>query len=325
MKISIEFPTFSTVFKVIIAVSLIVYTILFFRKKAYLREFFQSGGGSGPNMTIGSGQFINVGNTRMVTLGSSPKVGPMPAPRTQIMNEDKTAYNNSSNYDVKMSSVETPYTQEPIQELDDYEYNMVFMNESNTALSKDLRQKLMSQYPMHWTAYPPSSSQFQAGLQESFQNATQSVPDDAKPYQNISGSTMAPPDLSGMEREERKILQTYRPEFPPKMTTYDERDARKLIKKIYDAKGLIADVNHREGTNVYEIVGTRRKNETVQYEDEEAPASSGAVQAAGEGVVQAPYNVEDTTGSTKNPWKYTAWTPNLEKVFAPSDPRDDWT
>jgi len=315
MPVTIQIPTIYTILKIIGAAIIILYIVNYFKGRAYLREYFQ--GGSVPNIAIGSAKFIDVGPTPMLIATSGV--------------EDTTKNNTSeriiypSGVEVDMTTVETPYTQEQTDEDGDYEYNMVYANESNTPVSKELRQKLMRQYPMHWTGYPPSSSQFQAGLQESFQNATQDVPDDAKPYQNISGSTMAPPDLSEMEREERKILQTYRPEFPPKATLYDERDARKLIKKIYDAKGLIPDVKHREDTNVYEIVGTRRKNEKVVYEDE-APASGGAVEGAGEGVIQAPFSLPETArSSNKNPWNYTAWTPGLEEVYSPSDPRENWT
>jgi hypothetical protein len=89
----------------------------------------------------------------------------------------------------------------------------------------------MSQRPMDWAGLPPSSSAFQAGLQESFQNAQPTVPDDAKPHKNISGDLMQPPDLSEIEMKEKKILQTYRPKFPPTPTSYDPRDANELIKE----------------------------------------------------------------------------------------------
>jgi hypothetical protein len=127
-----------------------------------------------------------------------------------------------------------------------------------------------------------------------------------------------------LEKEERKILQTYKPEFPPKGVMYDERDATKLIKKIYDAKGLIPQIKHKPETNVYEIVGTRRKNETVVYEDDvQAPASRSAVESAGENTIQVPSAVTGAVASS-NPWQYTAWTPGLERVFAPSEPTQDW-
>ena len=238
---------------------------------------------------------------------------------------------------VTITPTEVPYEQKPIDEVDDYEYNLVYQNESNTAVSKELRNKLMSQYPMHWTGYPPSSSQFQAGLQESFENAKPDVPDDAKPYQLVSGSNMAPPDMSEVEKDERKILQTYKPKFPPQGTTYDVRDANTLIKEMYDAKGLIPEVRHKQGTNVYEIIGATPKNAKVVYDDEEAPTSNHPVESAGEGTIQVPYAVNDVTSTTKdsfydvgssaankNMWNYTQWTPGLERVFAPTKPKKDW-
>ena len=254
---------------------------------------------------------------------------------TENANPEKPMYPGAG--EVLMTTFSPPYDQQPIQDVDDYEHSLIYTNESDRVLSKALRDKLMSQYPMNWTTYPPSSSQFQAGYKESFQNATQNVPDDAKPYQNISGSTMAPPDLGTIEKEERKILQTYKPEFPPTATTYDDRDANKLIQKIYDAKGLIPVVNHKEGTNVYEIVGTRRKNEKVVYDDEEAPVTRRANPDAGEGAVPVVSAVNQLTTSSRdsfyapennkgsgNPWQYTAWTPGLERVFAPTEPKQNW-
>ena len=252
---------------------------------------------------------------------------------TENNNSEKPMFPGAG--EVQMTVFSPPYEQQAMQNLDDYEYNLIYTNEADKVLKKELRDKLMSQYPMHWTTYPPSSSQFQAGYRESFQNAKQDVPDDAKPYQNISGSSMQPPDMGELEKEERKILQTYKPEFPPKGQTYDDRDANALIKKIYDAKGLIPVVKHKDGTNVYEIVGTRRKNEKVVYEDEEGAAQKGPDTTTGEGVVPVVSGLNELTTSSRdsfyasgqgstNPWQYTAWTPGLERVFAPTEPKQNW-
>lgn len=247
---------------------------------------------------------------------------------TENDNSERTMYPGA---DIQMTTFSPPYEQQPIQNMDDYELNQIYTNEADKVLSKELRDKLMSQYPMNWTTYPQSSAQFQAGYRESFQNATQDVPDDAKPYQNISGSTMAPPDMGAVEREERKILQTYTPTFPPTGQTYDTRDANALIKKIYDAKGLIPEVRHRADTNVYEIVGTRRKNEKITYEDEEAPVTKRANPGAGEGTVPVvstesrdPFYAPENNKGSGNPWQYTAWTPGLERVFAPTEAKQNW-
>lgn len=236
--------------------------------------------------------------------------------------------------------VEVPYAEKPINSIDDYEYNLVFQNESDKALTKAQRDKLMAQYPMDWSGYPPSSAQFQAGLRESFQNATPMVPDDAKPYQSITGSAMMPPDTGALEAEERKILMTYKPTFPPDPTAYDPADVDDLVKKIYAAKGLEPEIKRRGDSNVYDIVNTRKIGEKVQFEDEvsaslNAPASTAAVAVAGEGVTQGPSMVADALApdrffeegvksSRMNKWDYTAWTPGLERMFAPTDSKSNW-
>lgn len=243
--------------------------------------------------------------------------------------------------EVELTPLEVPYTRKPINGVDDYEENFVFMNESDKALSKELRDKLMSQRPMDWAGLPPSSAQFQAGLRESFENAKPTIPDDAKPYQNITGDLMQPPDLSEIENKERKILQTYKPKFPPTPTSYDPRDAQELITQIYDAKGLIPQVKHKDGTNVYEIVGVRRKDEKVMFEDEEGEASTEANPKSLESTIKVPQVATDmsrqvvdpffepgtqalSTKGRSNKWNYTSWTPGLERMFAPTEPQQEW-
>jgi hypothetical protein len=256
-----------------------------------------------------------------------------------IQRSGNTSVNQGETKEVSLTDVEVPYTQEPINSIDDYELNTVYLNESDKPLSKALKNKLMSQRPMDWTGLPPSSSQFQAGLRESFENAKPTVPDDAKPYQNITGDLMQPPDASEMEKKEKAILQTYKPQFPPTPTSYDPRDAQELIKQIYDLKGVIPDVRHKEGTNVYEIVGVRKKDEKILFEDEEAEASDEANESAMESTIKPPQAASDMSRSTDpffdsgssstkkgsgSKWNYTAWTPGLERMFAPTEDQQQW-
>ncbi len=238
-------------------------------------------------------------------------------------------------------SIEKPYQETPINSVDDYEYNLVFKNESDKALTKAQRNMLMEQYPLDWSGRPPSSAQFQAGLRESFENATPNVPDDAKPYRSITGSAMMPPDTGATEAEERKILMTYKPTFPPDPTSYDPEDVYDVVKKVYAAKGLEPEVKRRGDSNVYDIVNTRKIGEKVPFEDEipgapvSAPGTAQPVAVAGEGVARGPSMVADALApdrffeegvrSTRtNKWDYTAWTPGLERMFAPSDSKSNW-
>jgi hypothetical protein len=237
--------------------------------------------------------------------------------------------------DVKVQHVkrtDRPYATGMIQNLDDYEYAAVFENEAPRELSDMQRTQLSSQNPMDWTKYPPSAKQFQEGLQDMLDASG-----NKSPYTDLQDKSLQPPDTSKVEEEERKMLQTYVPKHAGDLTTYDVEDAEKLIKKIYDLKGEIPQVV-RKPNNVYEIVGTRRKDEKIVYEDageEEAPASMGGVAAAGENKISPPQTASDTHAAldpfyeaTSNThtgkWNYRQWTPGLERMFAPTEARSNW-
>lgn len=233
--------------------------------------------------------------------------------------------------------IEAPYVKQQITDVDDYEHNLVFQNEGDREVSKGLINKLKSQYPMDWSTHPPSSSFFQQGLQK-LQEAFKDTPDHdtgIDPYRDISNEALVPPDTTQQEVEERKILQTYKPKASGDLSTYNVEDAQELIRKIYDAKGLIPTVKHKEN-NVYEIIGTRRKDEKIVYEDEEAAAQKAPQQAAGEGLITVPVTAMDTAagldpfystspGSHINRWDYQKFTPGLERMFAPSKPLQNWS
>lgn len=280
--------------------------------------------------------FLAAAAVAAVAGSSEPQAFEKPTPQERWITGPKKGAPLTVDISGEASELAVPYAQGPINSLDDYEYNFVYQNESDRPLSTEMRNKLMSQYPLDWSGYPPSSSQFQAGLRESFENATPTVPDDAKPYMNISGSTMSPPDTGAMEAEERKILMTYKPTFPPDPTAYDPEDVNDVVTKIYKTKGLVPQIKRRGDTNVYDIVDSRPIGEKVVYEDDcadapSAPASTGAVTEAGEGPIQAPAAVGQdrffeagATSGRMNKWDYTAWTPGLERSFAPTAPQQNW-
>ena len=301
-------------FVILFALILIGYVVLYINGRKYL-ETFQN-----PSSMTGK------------TAGDIYPVTPPIAP------PDTPASSRPGRVVMETTSLD-PVAKGAIKELDDYEYNMVFQNESDRELSQALRTKLMSQRPMDWAGLPPSSEKFQAGLRESFQNATPTVPDSAQPYNQVNGDNMVPPDSDSLEIEERKILQTYKAPTTAELGSYNpDEDPEKMIHRIYDVKGLIPTVAHKEGTNVYEITGVRRKDEKILYEDEEAPASMGPVQRAGEATIEVPATAYDTAAArdpyydTSNPgrtrtgkWDYQAWTPGLERMFAPTNPTENWS
>ena len=199
------------IFMILFGLILFGYILLYVKGRKYLEPF----------QNAGTGPTVN-------------QIYPVPPP---LMVETAPIDSRPGRVVMEQTSLD-PVAQGQIKKLDDFEYNMIYQNESDRALSTALRNKLMSQRPMDWAGLPPSSEQFQAGLRESFENASPTVPDNAKPYQTVNGDNMMPPDTEATEMEERKILQTYKPKFPPGPTSYDPRDVNDLIKQIYDKKRI---------------------------------------------------------------------------------------
>lgn len=241
--------------------------------------------------------------------------------------------------EVVIEQTDKPYATTNILNVDDYEYSMVFGNESDREVSTTILNKLQSQYPMDWSMQPPSSALYARGLKEMFENqGDENKPFEPKedPYKNITDESLQPPDTGAVEAEERKLLQTYSPKEAGDLTTYDVEDAIELIRKIYDAKGEIPQIVKKEN-NVYEVVGTRRKDEKIVYEetDSSAEASEDPVESSGENTIQVPQAAMDVNtsldpfyepgGSTRTGrWNYRQWTPGLERMFAPTEPRQNW-
>ena len=232
--------------------------------------------------------------------------------------------------------LQAPFVQKRLLDVDDYEYNLVFQQEGDREVSKALYNKLQSQYPLDWSVQPPSSAHFQAGLQrlqESFKGSpvSQTGPD---PYKEIGADALKPTDTSAVQMEERKILQLYQPAKTDSLGTYQLDDADALIKRIYDAKGLVPEVVKKEN-NVFEVIGTRRKDEKIVYEDENPPSQKAPVQSAGEATITVPPTAVDvaagldpffTPGASTHMdrWDYTKFTPGLERMFAPTYPTVEW-
>jgi len=243
-----------------------------------------------------------------------------------------------SSDEIQFGSNNPPYERRPINSLDDYEYIVVNQNENDREITKDLKNKLMSQYPMDWSTHPASSSYFQKGLKETFKNQQTDVSGVDEIFKNINAKEVLPPDSDSVEMNERQELQTYQPKATKDLTpSYDIDDAYTMIKKMYDAKGLEPQIEHKKDTNIYEIVGVRKKGENVQYEDElgDARVSSEPVRDNQESVTVVPqaakdllydsdpfYNKQQSTRTGK--WDYNKWTEGLERSFAPTYPLSQW-
>ena len=231
-----------------------------------------------------------------------------------------------------------PYATNPIMRLDDYEYSMIFQSEGNRDAQRRSISDAMSRYPSDWCALPPSAALFQTS-QEGFTNAVArdqaAAPADVSEFDSISGTAEQPPDMDAIEEEEKKLLAMYKPEDTKDLIHYSLKDAERLVKKMYEKRGLVADVQKsKQGENVFEIVEVTPKNPVIVWEDDPiSPRDRETIR--GENRINVPITVNDmsagldpfyepnsSTRLGKN--DYTNWTPGLERQFAPTYTGSGW-
>ena len=312
----------------LLGVLIVAYAYLYISSRQYLKQSFAD-----YSLPASWGDVLRIFWLDQKNTKKNPSVNDASGGRILQYNERPRRTTN-----VEVNQAVAPYTTSQIMNVDDYEYSMVFENESDRELSTALRNKLMSQYPMDWSTQPPSSSQFQQGEREMFEDKVVEPDGATNPYTAISDESMKPPDTLAMEQEERKIIQTYQPKHVGDLTTYNVEDAMELIRKIYDKKGEIPQVI-KKNDNVYEIIGTRKKDAKVVYEetDGDAPATADPSPVAGENVTVVPqaavdknsaidpfYEPDPNSNTRTGRWSYRRWTPGLERMFAPTESRADW-
>jgi len=234
---------------------------------------------------------------------------------------------------------EKPYLMNPIDDLDDYELSLVFQNQGSKTASKKQISDAMTRYPMDWSVQGPASQYFQDN-QAQFQKQKaedQSNPPPTKMYNEINGSDMTPPDTVTQEAEEKKILQTYKPECSKGLLEYSVDDVKALVDKIYCSKGLIPVIEKsKQGQNIWEITEVKEKDPHIIWEDElERQTQRQRMEQRGEEVIEVPYTAQDVAAgldpfyqarnSTRDgKFDYYQWTPGLERMFAPTFPIKAW-
>jgi len=238
-----------------------------------------------------------------------------------------------------ISEPEKPYLMNPIDDLDDYELSLVFQNQGSKTASRKQISDAMTRYPMDWSVQPPNSqyfqdneAKFQKQLQENMEN-----PPVTSFYKEVNGSDMTPPDTEAIDEEERKILQTYKPESSKGLLQYSVNDVKALLEKVYTRKGLIPVIEKsKQGENVWEITELKEKDPKIVWQDEiEKDTVREAQRQRGEEIIEVPYTASDVAAGLDpffqarntvrdGKYDYTQWTPGLERMFAPTYPIKAW-
>lgn len=239
-----------------------------------------------------------------------------------------------------MTPPEKPYRTSPIDRLDDYELSAVYERQGSKEATKRQRDEAMARYPMDWSLQGQGSQLYQE-KEEQYKKSDEALKADAVNGYHASDITESTlPDTAQQEAEERKILQTYKPEKSANLLNYSVDDVKALVEKLYSKRGLIADiVPSKQGQNVWEITEVREKNPKIIWEDDPvALAQQGErnkMIARGEQTIDVPYTVSDMAagldpffekGSSARDgrFNYHQWTPGLERMFAPTYPVKEW-
>ena len=212
-------------------------------------------------------------------------------------NQPRFKPNGEPNTDIgKVSEPEKPYLLNIDKGTDNYEIANVFQNQGSKTASRKQISEAMTRYPMDWAAQGPGSQyfqdnqvQFEKYIAEKFNN-----PPSTKMYREIDGD-MIPPDKDAMEEEERKILQTYKPECSKGLLQYSVDDVKSLVDRVFTKKGLIPIIEKsKQGENIWEITEVKEKDPRIVWEDElEQETQRQRMDKRGEEVIEVPYTASD--------------------------------
>lgn len=257
--------------------------------------------------------------------GGKPRFNPDGSPNTQM--------------NMMVYPPEKPYLMNPIDDLDDYELSLVFKNQGSKTASRKEISDAMTRYPMDWSVQGPNSQYFQDNQAEYEKKVVEDInnPPSEKMYREIDGSDMTPPDMGAMEAEEKKILQTYKPECSKGLLQYSLDDVKGLVDRIYTKKGLIPVIEKsKQAENTWEITEVKEKNPHIVWEDDlERETQRQRMDARGEEVIEVPYTATDVAAGLDpffqarntvrdGKFDYYQWTPGLERMFAPTYPIKAW-
>ena len=239
--------------------------------------------------------------------------------------------------------------QEPITKLDDYEYNRVFQLEdvSRNTITKEQNNELMNDHTFDWANLPFNSEDrarkedaFVAGRMESgFPEPKTGVI-----FNDISGKNIYPPDKQAEYLREQKILAAYRPtDFSQHVVDNETEQVAKLVSKMYENDKNWAPVVTKTDEGKYAVTELRPKSRKELWEDAQTinmVATAGFEDKSGTGPTA---NLEiidklhidpffDKGGvmpdvARKRVWDYSQfnqWTPDLERMFAPTAGNKAW-
>jgi len=123
---------------------------------------------------------------------------------------------------------EKPYPMDQSNTADSYDSSAVFSNQGSKTASKKQLNDAMTRYPLDWSVQGTNSQYFQENQEKYLKESNKHL--NPEPYTN-EPTDMLLPDSAALDDEERKILQTYKPESSKGLLHYSMHDVKKLLHK----------------------------------------------------------------------------------------------
>lgn len=233
----------------------------------------------------------------------------------------------------------------PIDKLDDYEYSRVNESERGglNVLDKDNKNQLLKSRILDWANLPFNSEErskkedaFIAGRMDTASRDPQS----GVYFNTMRGATVEPPDMDAARLREQKLLASYRPTDVSTHIIDNETDAvTRLVQQEYGSDPNWEPVITKVDDNRWEVTELRPKPRKEYYEDSETISLATAEQ---KGLTSPRPNISISDRMQTDPffdkagvadgdnskfWKYdqfSKWTPELERMFAPTADTKKW-
>lgn len=258
---------------------------------------------------------------------------------------DSVKHEGTSRTVLDTSNEEQTSVNTPIDKLDDYEYSRVNQVErgSVNSLDKDSKNKLLKSRTLDWANLPFNSEERSKKEDEFIAGRMDSAYRDPKSgvyFNTMEGRTVEPPDVDAARLREQKLLASYRPTDVSTHIVDSETDAvARLVREEYGSDPNWEPVVSKIDENRWEVTELRPKARKETYADAETISIATAEQKGltspqpsvtiNDRMQNDPFFDKGGLGDRDNDrfWKYEdfhKWTPDLERMFAPTADTKKW-
>ena len=235
----------------------------------------------------------------------------------------------------------------PINKLDDYEYTRVFQTEdqARNTISKQQKNELMEKINLDWANLPFNSEnraekedEFIAGRMENYWKD----PKSGAFFNTVNGKTVMPPDAEAENLRQQKILASYRPtDISTHVVDSETETVAKMVMKIYENDPNWDPVITKTSEGQYAVTELVPKSRKERFEEaktigmatttgfgDQPQDPKAAIQISDQMRNDPFFDKGGVVDKDSNRiWEYNdfrKWTPDLERMFAPTAGTKAW-